>query len=126
MNLQSRRMRTALCGCLFVGAFVTSHMPPPPVPSRPLINDKVMHFTGFVLLGMVSIWRGLTVGRPYPVGAAFIWLMALGAYGAVDEWTQPIMGRSCELFDWVADVCGAMVGIAIILLLHHRSVTRAT
>ncbi|QDV90949.1 hypothetical protein RAS2_20340 [Phycisphaerae bacterium RAS2] len=126
MNLQSRRMRTAVFGCLFVGAFVTSHMPPPPVPSRPPINDKVMHFSGFVLLGMVSIWRGLTVGRRYPMKSALAWLVGLMAYGAVDEWTQPIMGRSCELYDWVADVFGAIVGIAIILLLHQRSVTRAT
>ncbi|GJQ26808.1 MAG: hypothetical protein HBSAPP02_18400 [Phycisphaerae bacterium] len=126
MNLQSRRMRTALCVCLFVGAFVMSHTPPPPPPSRPPINDKVMHFTGFVLLGMVTIWRGLDAGRRYPLRGALGWLLLLALYAAFDELTQPIMGRSCELFDWVADVGGAIAGITIILVLHQRSVARPT
>jgi VanZ family protein len=125
MNFQSRRLRTVVCIGLFAGAFVMSHTPPPPPPSRPLINDKLLHFCGFALLGMAVIWRGLSAGRPYRLRAAAGWLLLLAAYGAMDELTQPITGRTAELGDWVADVCGGATGIAIMLWLHGRSLARS-
>ena len=40
-------------------------------------------------------------------------------YAAFDEVTQPIVGRSMELMDWVADITGATIA-AVALTIAHR------
>jgi VanZ family protein len=35
-------------------------------------------------------------------------------YGLIDEITQPLTGRSCDIYDWLADLAGA--GMAVGLL----------
>lgn len=95
--------------CL-ASAFVVTHMPPPKVPARPLINDKVLHFTGFAALGIVGIWRLTGDSRRITGLAAMASFVGLALYGVIDEATQPYFGRSCEFGDWVADVCGAAAG----------------
>jgi len=114
-----------LWGLSLAAAFVVTHMPPPPVPAPPLINDKLLHFIGFTALGMVGIWR--LIGPPRPVGAttALATLLGLAMYAAIDERTQPLFRRSCELGDWVADVIGAAVGIGIVLACRRLTLARS-
>jgi len=118
------RTKTLLWALSLAAAFVVTHMPPPPVPAPPVINDKVLHFTGFTALSMVGIWR--LIGPPRPIGAIAVLatFAGLALYGAVDEWTQPYIGRSCEFGDWVADICGAAFGIAIVLACHRWTLAR--
>lgn len=106
-----RQVRTVLwLGCL-ASAFVATHVPPGHLHTEHWPNDLVLHGLGFFALGLVTVWRltgdrhgvGRTVGR---------WLLLLGGYAAMDEWTQPLVGRSCELADWLADVSGAALGLA--------------
>jgi VanZ family protein len=35
-------------------------------------------------------------------------------YGACDEVTQPIVGRNCSIFDWLADIAGTVLAMALI------------
>jgi len=37
--------------------------------------------------------------------------LACAVYGVLDEVTQIPVGRSCDLYDWFADVIGIAVGI---------------
>ncbi len=105
-------------------AFVVTHLPPPKVTAPPLVNDKVLHFVGFAALGIVGIWRLNGTSRPIRLAEAAVVLAGLAVYAAVDELTQPYFGRSCEFGDWVADVCGAFIGVLIGLACHRR--TQAT
>ena len=81
------------------------------VPS--FLNDKIMHAAGYCILGILSIFvvatnrSGLTAKT-----IAFVYLAIL-AYGVMDERTQPWVGRSCELSDWLADAAGSLVGVAM-------------
>jgi VanZ family protein len=96
----------------------------PPVP----VNDKVEHFGGFAILAMlVSISfspprsRGGVGGGAYKsVRSVAIALAICLAYAALDEWTQPFVGRTCDLRDWLADASGAIVGSLIALTLARR------
>jgi len=46
--------------------------------------------------------------------------------GALDEWHQRIVpGRSADVFDWVADVVGAWLGVALWHWLHARKSAHA-
>jgi VanZ family protein len=42
-------------------------------------------------------------------------LLVRASYGALDELSQliPIVHRSCDLLDWIADMTGAAVGLAV-------------
>lgn len=42
-----------------------------------------------------------------------ILLAVLGAYGALDELTQPLFFRDAEVLDWLADVAGGALGLLI-------------
>ncbi len=81
-----------------------------------ILNDKFLHFMGFCAIGVVTIWR--IVGPAQRVSLAVLagWLAFLWAYAAFDEITQQLVGRDCELGDWMADAMGAIVGIGICIM----------
>jgi VanZ family protein len=76
-------------------------------------SDKVLHLAGYGGLAAVLLFWRLSRG---PVGLrslALLWIV-IACYGAFDEVTQPIVGRFCDFGDWVADVTGAAVALAIV------------
>ena len=73
------------------------------------INDKVEHFSGFLLL----TWLGIgAFGR----GRILTLSLGLLAFGAAIEILQmlPFIGRDGELFDWIADTFGVLTAWAIV------------
>lgn len=74
--------------------------------------DKVVHFVGFAILGMLlSFWIALR--RPLTFSIMGVILVAIGLYGIIDELLQIPVGRDCELLDWVADILGASCGVGV-------------
>jgi len=93
----------------WLAMFAGSHDPDPPtLPSENF--DKFLHFTGFGLLAVLlsiawSLRSPMTLARYLTV------ICVIAAYGAFDELTQWFIAtRSCDFFDWCADVTGAIVG----------------
>ena len=37
---------------------------------------------------------------------------------AIDEWTQPLVGRVCDLNDWFADTIGAAIAVCVFLIVR--------
>ena len=71
----------------------------------PLPDDKVMHLAVFAGFGFVL------GGLPYPSAALG---MAGSALGALDEQIQRLApGRDVSLADWLADVLGVSLGLAL-------------
>lgn len=111
-------VRTLICVSIFTTAFVVTHLPPPDQPIKPLEHDKLLHTIGFFGLGTVLTWRLLATHRPFPLITAIAWYSVLLTYGAFDELTQPITGRSCELLDFLADAFGGLLGMSVVLLAY--------
>ena len=96
--------------------FAVTHAPlrgvgPAPIPHV----DKVAH----VGLYFILAWLGGTL-RAKATGADRLrrvaaWTVIYAIYGAVDEWSQPLVGRSMELGDWIADVGGVLLGGAVVV-----------
>jgi VanZ family protein len=122
MKRTSRTTRTVLWVACLTAAFVTTHLPPPAVPARPIINDKVLHFAGFVVLAVLTIWRIADHDRRIVAKTALFWLLVLVAYGIFDETTQPYFRRTFEWLDWAADIGGAATGVLITMLCHRHTV----
>lgn len=102
---------------------------PAPLGPGPIIPhlDKALHFFSFGLLG-----AGLTLGRAiFFWNAKDAWLnvsrrlaivswLSIAAFGVLDELTQPLTGRSCDPFDWLADATGSALGILLATSLLRR------
>jgi VanZ family protein len=70
--------------------------------------DKLAHFAVFGLLASLLC----RMGRGWR--AAALALMAVSAFGGLDEWHQSSTpGRSVEVEDWVADTTGAALAVAL-------------
>ena len=84
--------------------------------------DKVFHAGAYGVLGIL-VWVALGVSYRR---AAVLALVVSSLYGASDELHQYFVpGRSCDVFDWMADTAGAAAGIATlgIWLSRTRAVT---
>jgi hypothetical protein len=87
------------------------------VPSAPPGVDKLVHSLLFAVLALTGRWAGIARG----VLAAL-----LVAYAALSEVLQglPVLGRSSSIADWVADVVGVLLGMAVWSGLSRRRVAR--
>ncbi len=99
---------------------VGSHLPQESAAAPILGHDKLVHFAAFAVLAWLLAWWDS--GRAHSLG----WRRAgqlfaiLIAYGIADELTQPYFGRSCDIFDLVADALGSLTGLAVFAKLQSR------
>ena len=102
-----------LAGAYALVLFTCTHLPPAHLPNTH-VPDKIEHFGAYAILGALlaiaaknSGWRRATLA-----------VIVLGVVaGAVDEWTQPLVGRFCELNDWLSDAAGVIVAACLVALL---------
>lgn len=93
-------------------AFVLTHLPPTEFPQVGVPGiDKVVHFFLYFGLGWLFGWA-------YPAFQNHRRIVASGLflYAAIDEVTQPWVGRTAEVLDWGCDVLGILIGLD----LFHR------
>jgi VanZ family protein len=83
----------------------TSLLPPDDLPDAFGLSDKLLHFAGYAVLGVLGVLSGLR----WPIAA----VVALG-WGLLLEVAQGLLGyRSFEWWDVVADGLGALLGAVI-------------
>jgi len=93
--------------------FVGSHTPQAAPPPIGLSIDKLVHLVAFTgLAWLMAAVASHHTGRLTLRAAGAIFLIAI-TYGAIDELTQPYVGRSCDLLDWLADALGAIIGLSV-------------
>lgn len=114
MNLhteKARRVLAVLCGCLWLVAAIGTHIPAWGVPQTGC-SDKTLHAAGYAVLAgsfLLALWsRGIRRKKRFLLA-----ILVLLVYAAVDEITQPLVGRYASVLDWVADAVG--VGIAVLI-----------
>jgi len=86
---------------------VVTHLPPAEIP-KTNVSDKVAHLGAYFLLGLL-----LCLAVRSRSSAVILVLGIVMLYGAVDELTQTLVGRSCELADWCADVAGGALAVVL-------------
>ncbi|MBI3837602.1 MAG: VanZ family protein [Planctomycetia bacterium] len=93
---------------------VGTHIPNPPEVIMSGPSDKSLHLAAYAGLAfLVSLNWFLRQALGWRQRIAILGLLAV--FGAVDEITQIPVGRECDVFDWTADVAGALVGSALFL-----------
>lgn len=82
--------------------------------------DKLAHAGLYAVLG----WFALRALMPESNGvrAVLLTVVAVAAFGALDEWHQRFVpGRFPEAWDVVADVCGGAVGSVVAAVRRRRT-----
>ncbi len=104
---------------------ISTHLPAK-APFMPPDNiDKLAHATAFAGLALLlaSAWQ-LATGHLNVSHLVLVWIVVV-IYGAIDEWTQILVGRSCSIWDWFADATGAALGLVLFALLRRFLQRRA-
>ncbi|MDR3283841.1 MAG: VanZ family protein [Treponema sp.] len=84
--------------------------------------DKVIHLFSFAgLAGSWTLWFPPKSWKANPVRNALICIIGVAVYGALDEFHQSFTpGREVSVFDWMADVAGAVLGTGAGAFLWRR------
>jgi VanZ family protein len=77
--------------------------------------DKVVHFLLYAGQGWL-VTRALRTRRPRSLLVA---LLGIAIFGAFDEWHQHLLARNPSVADWIADVLGASMGLAVASRVHR-------
>ena len=78
---------------------------PPPTPEG---SDKLVHLAAFAALAF-------PLARTNRVSLLLIFMVA-SAFGGLIELIQPTFNRSADLNDWIADILGVVLGVALGLI----------
>lgn len=99
-----------------------THIPGQNIPRalQDVAPDKVEHIVAYALIAGSFL---LSLKRPVRPPLLLIGLMTLAGIAALDEMTQPLVGRACDLWDFASDLVGMAIpcmvsGIARLLRFH--------
>lgn len=97
---------------VLVGIFLGTHLPMTGVPAVSQL-DKLFHFGAYLTLTvcLLASWE-LSRGTLQASHYFMVWLFGT-LYGIFDEVTQIPVGRTCDGYDWLADVAGIVVGLIL-------------
>lgn len=97
-----------------------THTPGASLPDAGLrFHDKLIHFAAYAVLAVLAAAGSASRGGRLPAASAAVVMSAIAVTAAADEFTQPWVGRTCDPFDWLADVAGAAVGVGAYALLQY-------
>ena len=82
---------------------------PEAVLGRLSLYDKAEHFAAYLVLGFLA-FRVINRRAVFPVALA---IASCAALGGLIEIIQPLVGRNRELADFLVDLAGAAIGVAL-------------
>jgi len=116
----SRRQKLTIVGLVLYWptVFVLAHIPIPALVYSAQVSDKSLHFGCYLVLTFL-LWFSISPDRQVDWRQAAVWRAAVAAilYGLVDEALQAVVGRSCDVMDFTADVAGVLAGLVLFTFL---------
>jgi VanZ family protein len=107
-----RHILLAMLAAVWIAAFAATHAPPPAVP-RIDVSDTVKHAVTYFALG--GTFLAALIAYRVPRGRRDVIVVAiLSSYAILDELTQPLVKRSAELSDGLADLAGVLGALIVV------------
>lgn len=116
--MASRRVRllaAIMCGTLWAAALVATHVPRSQLPNL-ATGDKALHGMGYFVLASVFAATLAFHGLPLRRRSTVV-LVVMPLYGAFDETTQPMFGRSASWGDYLADIVGILLAVIVCVII---------
>lgn len=104
----------------WLAIFIGTHLPTQRVSGVALANDKLVHATAYAVLTTLLCIAWRRVGGSLGLSGRLLIATVVLAYGALDEFSQPYFGRSCDLLDWIADGAGVTLALVVDAWRHRR------
>ena len=120
------RKLSLLLVCLWAGLiFYLSHQPGTLVQPLFPLQDKLLHFTAYAILGFLGMGSVRAMAHGYRPQQAWLVCLLVGLYGIADEFHQYfIPGRTADILDVAADIAGGMLGAWLMYYLVRRASRR--
>jgi len=100
---------------------VATHLPQVHTLVRGPGVDKWLHLLAYACQTVLAMGILYFTNRLQPP-FVLVLIIALAAFGAADEITQPMFHRHAEFFDWLADCAGIVLGVcAVYLFVRSRN-----
>lgn len=112
--MTARRASAVVFVAVTASWLIGTHVPPSRLPVTGG-GDKTAHFVGYALIAISGTWMLRQRGWSRLSAARAVILFCL-SLAAIDELTQPLVNRSAEWLDWLADLAGTLVGLSLALL----------
>lgn len=96
------------------GIFIVSSIPQSALPPLQFdFIDKILHFAAFLIFGLSLIIAFYPEHRNQSSFKSVVLILIIGLlYSAIDEFHQLFVpGRSCDIFDWIADSIGVATSL---------------
>ncbi len=116
-------MLAGVVGLYWLVMFAATHFPVRTTPKDdPYSLDKLAHLSVFAVLAILLCGLGAFLRfKPWQISSGV--LLTAGVYALADEASQTLVpNRRADVFDWLADVAGAALGV--ILFWVARSIYR--
>jgi VanZ family protein len=109
-----------LLACYWAVLFISTHVPREMVRLPRGVSDLIPHFIAYAVLAVLfAAALHVTVRQVSGWQICAAWML-LVVYAAIDEASQPLVGRHASVWDWLADAAGAAVGITVFYLWARR------
>lgn len=109
------RWPDVLLATYWTSLFVATHWPRMPriaIPGK----DRTAHAVAYAILAsLLFLCVRRRTGKPVSLSAAAKISLLTATYAVLDEVLQPLTGRTADMFDWLADVFGALAVAAVYL-----------
>lgn len=94
-----------------------------PQPKGILGFDKVQHLIAYaVLAGTIGVWFSMDQWKNRVYRTVLLVIVIASAYGVSDEIHQSFVpGRDCNVWDWIADTLGAVLGAVAVMFAARNS-----
>ena len=79
--------------------------------------DKVEHVGAY---GLIALLYLLSVKRSAGLWVPLAIVLTLGTIAALDELTQPLVHRTCDIWDFASDMTGVLLACVAILVVRLR------
>lgn len=124
--LSSAAISKILLAGFVLTLLTATHLPPSTLPAEEHNIDKLFHFSAYaVLAGLIATAWQLSSGILTARHLRWVWCAA-AIFGALDEITQIVVSRDCNIWDWSADAAGAAAGLLAFVWLRRILTARAT
>lgn len=102
-------MRKLLPLVLAIVILVLSHLPTGALPGFG-VHYRATHALAYASLAVACLFA---TARQRALVRVLVTLGIVMAVGAMDEFTQPLFGRKCNVSDWLTDLAGAGMVLAV-------------
>ncbi len=101
-------LRRGALASLWIVLAILTHMPVPQSAPQIRYLDKLIHLIAYFPLGLL-----LPTCRVRGCQSGWVCVLVIALYGIIDELLQIPVGRTASVFDWLADMAGAIGGFLV-------------